>query len=92
VEYAVIGDWAVDVKIKRLTERYVFRVKQVQDSWKLLDPVDLPPHISIPTAIKHIEMLMQIQEEPEGPAIIKKLKALDKSANKTIQPTAYSVG
>lgn len=78
----MIGKWAVDVKIKRQIERYIFRVKQVQDSWKLLDPVDLPPHISVPTAIKHIEMLMQTQDEPEGPATIKKLKALDKSANK----------
>jgi hypothetical protein len=92
VEYAVIGEWAVDVKIKRHTEHHVFQVKQVQASWKLLDPVDLPPHISIPTAIRHIEMLMRIQEEPEGPATIKKLKTLDKSANKTIQPTAYNVG
>jgi len=92
VEYAVIGEWAVDVKIKRYTERHAFQVKQVQVSWKLLDPVDLPPHISIPTAIRHIEMLMRIQEEPEGPATIKKPKALDKSANKAIQPTTYSVG
>jgi len=82
VEYAVVGEWAGDVKIKKRTERHVFQVKQVQGSWKLLDPVDLPPHISVPTAIRHIEMLMRTQEEPEGPATIKKLKTLDKSANK----------
>jgi hypothetical protein len=82
VEYAVIGELAMDVEIKRQTERHIFRVKQVQGTWKLFDPVDLPPHISVPTAIRHIEMLMRIQDEPEGSAKIKKLKALDKSANK----------
>ena len=82
VEYSVIGEWGMDVEIKRQTERYKFQVKQVQGSWKLLDPVDLPPHISVPTAIRHIEELMRIQDEPEGPAKIEKLKALDKSANK----------
>ncbi len=77
VEYSVLGEWAgagEPTEIKR-TEQYVFHVRQVHGTLKLIEPIDLPPHISINAAIKHMRSLLQTQADaqPDGQLVLAKL-------------------
>ena len=82
VRYNVIGelDGASEFTKDNKTEDYVFHVKQVNNAWKLVNPDDLPPHISAETAIRHLEHLVKVQKEmrAENLKTIKKLKEIKK--------------
>jgi hypothetical protein len=96
VEFFVVADWEgiIGLKVEKRTDRHVFKLRRVQNEWKLLDPVDLPPHISLATAIRHTEMLLKIQREvqPDAPEVIRRMKALGTTADKAMQPTACGGG
>lgn len=80
VEYQVIGELSggVDLKLKKSIETYIFRLKKQGENWKIVKPYNLPPHISVTTAIRHLEELIATQGEvqPNAKTLIKKLKDL----------------
>jgi hypothetical protein len=56
VEYSVLGEFdsGLDISTNKRTETYIFHLKRVHGKWKVLEPQrDLPPHISIETAISY---------------------------------------
>lgn len=69
VEYSVAATWMgiSDLTEEHRTERYTFHVRQRDGKWRIEEPLDLMPHISVRTAVKNMEMLLQTQGElPEG--------------------------
>jgi hypothetical protein len=46
--------------------------------WKIIEPYDLPPHISVSTAIRHLEFMAAAQGEVQSGLknLISKLKSL----------------
>jgi hypothetical protein len=86
VNYDVIGYCSRDVTIKRKNELYVFRLKKQNNQWVLIEPYDLPQHISIETAIKHFKSLEKTQGNTDSyiKPVLKKLNELQVEFNKTI--------
>jgi len=88
VSYDVIGTVSSDLTVMKHKAPYTFRFKKQKNRWVMIEPYDLPQHISIDTAIKHLEGLLKIQGEvePSTTAVIEKLKQLKRRLNKSIQP------
>jgi hypothetical protein len=84
VKYDVIGSVSNELTIKSQTEHYTFRFKQKVDRWFMIEPYDLPPHISVNTAIRHLDHLLKIQGENSTTtrSQIEKLRQLGRNPNK----------
>jgi len=81
VQYEVMGELADEVRLDQRTEDYDFRLVKKDGHWKLIEPYDLNPHISIETAIKHMQALYEEEREqqPQAPEVIRKLRELQSS-------------
>ncbi|MDD1777112.1 MAG: hypothetical protein LUQ65_03015 [Candidatus Helarchaeota archaeon] len=84
VSYQVVGIMSNELTVSNHKEPYTFRLKKQQNKWVLLEPYDLPQHISIDTAIKHLAWLLKVQGsvEPSTPENVRKLKQLKAGLNK----------
>jgi len=84
VKYDVIGSLSNELTIKKQKENYKFRFKREGQRWLMVEPYDLCQHISISTAISHLEHLLVVQGDPEGTTkdLIEKLKQIDRRLNK----------
>jgi hypothetical protein len=84
VMYEVLGEvpGAQEVVIKKENVNYTFTLRKQRDSWKLITPAELMPHIAVDTAIRHIRELYETQKEfqPNAPKVIKSLQALKQSS------------
>jgi hypothetical protein len=82
VKYESLGEVdSIEIRIKRNREYYNFSLVKKSGIWKLINPYDLRPHISIETAINHIQSLYNEDKElqPNLYYIIRKLKELKRS-------------
>lgn len=84
VQYEVLGEvpGAQEVEVKKEKENYTFKLKKLGDSWKLITPADLKPHIAIDTAIRHIRELYETEKasQPNAPKVIERLQELKRSS------------
>ena len=83
VSYDALGEitGTEEVILNKKTEECTFDLVKINGKWKLKNPYDLNPHISINTAIKHIEELYNAEKachHPQAPAIIIKLNKMKK--------------
>ena len=82
VRYEVIGEEDnIKVRPHKTTKDYDFRLVKKDGQWKLIEPYNLRPHISIETSIKHRQALYEEGKErqPNAPEIIRKLRELQRS-------------
>lgn len=82
VEYNLLGEVdTLEVRINQKIEKYNFRLIKKNGEWKLIEPYNLRPHISIDTAINHIQSLYDTQGDvqPKAPEVIRKLRELKSS-------------
>lgn len=84
VKYDVIGSLSTELTIKRQKKNYTFTFKREGQRWFMIEPYDLCQHISISTAITHLEHLIEVQGDAKGTTkvLVEKLKELDKKLNK----------
>jgi hypothetical protein len=80
VSYDTLGEipGAEEVTIDKRIENYNFKLVKIDGKWRLKTPYDLKPHISIDTAIRHIQVLYKTEKEaqPNAPKVIQRLKQL----------------
>ncbi len=80
VSYDVLGEvpGAEEVAIDKKKVQYSFRLVKKEGIWKLVTPSDLQPHVSVPTALQHIQNLYDTQKEnqPKAPYVMQRLKQL----------------
>jgi hypothetical protein len=80
LRYDVIGEipGAAELVIKKRKEETRFRLRRINGMWKIIDPNDLLPHISVETAINHLHSLVDSggNDQPEVPLVIEKLRKL----------------
>lgn len=83
VVYKVLAELGFDVELgpKDSTENYVFHAKKINGMWKLMRPLDLRPHISVDSAVRHMKELMRNQADstPESLQVLRKLGDLQVS-------------
>jgi hypothetical protein len=84
VKYDVIGSLSNELTIKRQKKSYTFRFKREGQRWFMIEPYDLAQHISVSTAITHLEHLLVVQGDTEGTTkgLIENLKQLNTRLNK----------
>jgi hypothetical protein len=84
VSFDVLGEvpGAQRVNANRREEAYTFRLKKVDGRWKLILPADLQPHISVDTAISHIQGLYETEKESQSnaPKVIERLRELKRAS------------
>jgi hypothetical protein len=78
VTYAVVAEvsGATDVEHKKEREKYVFRLVKQGNDWKLIDPYDLKPHVSIDTLIAHLKTLLGQEHQEKVPDVIHQLEKM----------------
>lgn len=80
LRYDVIGEipGAAELVVNRQKEEVRFRLRKVGGRWKIIDPNNLLAHISIDTAISHLQSLVDSGENamPEISLVIEKLRKL----------------
>jgi hypothetical protein len=78
VTYELVGEvpGAVEVLEKKEKEKYVFRLVQQEKEWKLIEPYDLRPHVSIETVIRHLKMLLGQEQQEKLPEVIRQLEKM----------------
>jgi hypothetical protein len=78
VKYNVIGKASNNLEIKKKNEIYIFKLKKQNHRWFIVEPYDLPQHISVDAAIKHWELLDKLQGDidPDTKTMLRKLKTL----------------
>lgn len=89
LQYHIIGEIpGEELVIKKRTEKSRFRLRRVNGAWKIIDPNNLRPHISIETAISHLQYLIDSKsnESPAIPVVIEKLKMLKVKAQRGVPP------
>lgn len=78
VTYEIVGEvpGAVEVIRQKETEKYVFRLVKQGKDWKLIQPFDLRPHVSIETVIKHLKTLLGQEHQEKVPEVIRQLEKM----------------
>ncbi len=78
VAYEIIGEVPGAVEVVRLkeTENYVFRLVKEDKTWKLIQPFDLRPHVTIETTIKHLKTLVGHEGQGKVPEVIQQLEKM----------------
>jgi hypothetical protein len=78
VTYELVGEvpGAVEVIEKKETENYVFRLVKQDKEWKLIEPYDLRPHVSIETVIRHLKTLLGREHQEKLPEVIRQLEKM----------------
>lgn len=78
VAYEVVGEvpGAVEVIKNNETENYQFRLVKQNKEWKLIEPYDLRPHVSIETVIKHLKNFVGDEGQEKVPEVIHQLEEM----------------
>jgi hypothetical protein len=80
VRYDVIGEipGAAKLLLEDKQEESLFQLKRTGGAWKIVDPNNLRPHISVDTAIRHLQALVLTgdNDQPEVSTVIEKLRTL----------------
>lgn len=79
LRYDVIGEiGCCELVIMKKKEETRFRLRRINGAWKIIDPNNLQPHISVETAINHLQYLVDSggNNQPEVPLVIEKLRKL----------------
>ena len=89
LQYDVIGEIpGEELVVRKMKEKTRFRLRRVDGAWKIVDPNNLRPHISIETAISHLQYLVDSKsnESPAIPEVIEKLKMIRAKAQRMRAP------